>query len=600
MGDFIKLKDLFSKLNFILSRRQKHIIIGVFAMSIVAAALELLGVSIILPVMDMLLNPEEIMSKWYMKPFTHWHILQTDLGIIWFVCAVAIVVYILKNLFFIFYSWVSTKCAYKIQRELAVRVLKTYMKQGYLFFVNNNSARLLQGLGADISSVYSIINALFLVANKMLTILCISIFIMFQSLDLAISLVILLVVCFALIQVIYRNSMRKNGIIRRKYQQQCALVSIQAIQGNKEILVNNKQQYFVNKFEEMQKKVNNVATKVDMGTVSPAYIIEMFCVCGLLSIVGIKMTGNVNSAELIAKLSAVAVAAFRVLPALGGVSSGINSITMNTSQLAAAYQTLYQIKDLEKRETEANYGKGLSKNEPVPFLNKIEISNLAFAYPGSENVLTNLNMVIQKGKSIALIGASGAGKTTLADIILGLLKPNAGSIKMDGVDIQLLGSKWNDVIGYVSQTIYMLDDTIRRNVAFGILDNEIDDERIWKVLKIAQLDVFVKSLPEGLDTMTGEHGIRFSGGQRQRIAIARAMYNDPEILVLDEATAALDGDTENAVMEAIDALHGEKTMIIVAHRLTTIRNCDHVYEVGNGVAIERCKEEILRKEGILL
>ena len=595
MKDFAKLKDLLGKLNYILSRQQKYLAVLVFAMSAVAALLEMLGVSIIIPIMDMLLNPSAVRQKWYIKTFVEIFSLDTDLSVVWFVCALAIGIYVIKNFYFIFYNWVSLKYSYKVQRELSTRVLGAYMKQGYLFFVNNNSARLLQGIGADVASVYSILNAMFNTTNKLLTILCIGIFIVFQSFDMALMLIMLTLLCFIIIQFIFRRRMRNNGIIRRKYQQQCTLVSIQAIQGNKEILVSNKQDYFVNSFTKMQKKVNDVSVKVDLGTLMPAYIIEMICVSGLLAAVAVKMLGDANPAELIGKLSTVAVAAFRILPALGTVSSGVNTITMNTSQLAAAYDTLSQVKGLEDEEKKREK----EKYRKVDFREELEIKNLSFKYPGAQDsVLRALNLKIHRGTSIALIGASGAGKTTLADIILGLLVPDEGCIKMDGVDIQELGSRWNEIVGYVSQTVYMLDDTIRKNIAFGVEDEKIDDGRVWDALRIAQLDEYVRELPDQLSTMTGEHGIRFSGGQRQRIAIARAVYSDPEILVLDEATAALDNETETAVMEAIDALHGHKTLIIVAHRLTTIRNCDHVYEIGQGVAKERNKEEVLERNNI--
>ena len=194
--------------------------------------------------------------------------------------------------------------------------------------------------------------------------------------------------------------------------------------------------------------------------------------------------------------------------------------------------------------------------------------------------------------AIAFIGASGAGKTTLADIILNLLEPQQGEITMDGYNIKKLKGQWNKIVGYVPQSVYLTDASIRRNIAFGVEESEIDDDRVWKALEMAQLKPFVEELSGKLDTVVGEWGVQFSGGQRQRVAIARALYGEPDILILDEATAALDNETENAVMEAIDALQGIKTMIIVAHRLTTIRNCDKIYEIKDGQAIERRKEDI--------
>lgn len=206
--------------------------------------------------------------------------------------------------------------------------------------------------------------------------------------------------------------------------------------------------------------------------------------------------------------------------------------------------------------------------------------------------MDGLNLKIKKGNSIGLIGASGAGKTTLADLILALYTPQNGSICMDGIDIKVLGEEWHRITGYIPQTVYLSDTSIRKNVAFGIKESEIDDDKVWKALEMAQLKDFVEDLEDGLDTRVGEWGVKFSGGQRQRIAIARALYNDPDILIMDEATAALDNETEKAVMESIELLQGLKTLIIVAHRLTTVKKCDKIYEIVGGKAVLRAKKEI--------
>ena len=224
------------------------------------------------------------------------------------------------------------------------------------------------------------------------------------------------------------------------------------------------------------------------------------------------------------------------------------------------------------------------------------MENVVWEYEeGNEAVLNELNLEIKKGQSVAFIGHSGAGKTTLGDVILGLLEPQKGRVCIDGIDIREIGEELGNLIGFVPQSIYMTDDTIRNNIAFGIDAKNIDDEKVYAALDKAQLKEFVDGLPAGLDTMVGERGIRMSGGQRQRLAIARALYLDPQILVLDEATSALDAETETAVMESIDALQGEKTLLIIAHRLSTIRNCDMAYEIVNGKAVERCIDELLRE-----
>ena len=279
-------------------------------------------------------------------------------------------------------------------------------------------------------------------------------------------------------------------------------------------------------------------------------------------------------------------AAFRILPSVGKITNNYNVIVYYQAMMNDVYKNIHEVNEHTKETKEKAELTISGESKTEGFNEKITLENVSWKYPNAEyNVIENLSMSIRKGSAIGLIGASGAGKTTLADMILGLLPAQSGAIRMDGTDIKEIPMLWSKTIGYVPQTVYLTDDTIRNNVAFGIREDLIDDEAIWKALEQAQLKEFVKSLPKKLDTIVGERGIKFSGGQRQRVAIARALYYDPAILVLDEATSALDNETESAVMDAIESLQGHKTLIIVAHRLTTIQSCDEVYEIANGKAI---------------
>ena len=578
MNELRKLKDIINKLLYILDTRQKRYAVLILIMSLIAALLETLGVAIIMPVLDMMLDIQGVRKRWYMQPFVELFHLDTDMKVIWFVCMGVIGIYLVKNLYFTFYSWVSYKYSYMVQRELGVRVLSAYMKQGYLFFVENNTARLINGISADATSIYGILKTIFISTTKILTILCIGIYIMIQSVEMAIILLFLAILCMVTVHLLYRKSMSRNGEIRRELICEGNQVALEAIQGYKEVIVMNKQDFFVKAYRDTRTKYSNVSAKIDMGITVPAYIIEMICITGVLVAVALQMGGTGNVNELITKLSAVAAGAFRILPAMGVITSGNNSIIMSIPQLEACYQTIQQVKELESHEGEKK--KLESSHAGIQFQHELSLQNVSFHYPNmEEDVLQEVNLTIQKGQSIAFIGPSGAGKTTVSDIILSLLKPTKGQILMDGIDIEDLGKEWNRIIGYVPQATYIIDASIRHNIAFGEKENAIDDDQIWQALKIAQLEDFVKGLPEGLDTLVGESGVRFSGGQRQRLAIARALYRNPDILVLDEATAALDNDTEEEVMKAIEALQGYKTLIIVAHRLTTVRKCDVIYEV---------------------
>lgn len=586
-----KIQDVFDKFRYILTASQKKYAICVLIMGLVAALLELLGVAIIIPVMNMLMDVETLKQKNYIRNLYKLMNLKTDLQLVWMVCLLTIFVYLIKNLFFSVYSWVSMKFSTKVRRELAVRIMQTYMNQGYLFFAQNNTARLLQGMSGDVTSVFNILNSIFAMAIKSLTIICIGAYILVQSREIAVVLLVLIVICFLVIQIVFRKPMQRNGKKSRELACECSQTAMEAIQGNKEILVMNKQDYAVRHYEELMAVASGVEVNLYMGAVLPAYIIEMVCIVGILLAVAVEMGTDTDRFLLISRLTAMAVGAFRILPALGAISSGVNSITSLTPQLHSAYLILQGVKMLEvkmiqRKENEEKYRK-------VEFAKVLQVQNISFGYPDTdEMVLKNISINIEKGKSIAFIGPSGAGKTTLADIILGLLKPTTGKICMDGIDIEELGGKWNEIIGYVPQSLYIIDDTIRKNIAFGEKSKDIDDEKIWQALEIAQLDDFVKKLPNGLNTYVGEWGVRFSGGQRQRLAIARALYRDPDILVLDEATAALDNETESEVMKAIERLQGYKTLIIVAHRLTTVKKCDVIYEVKDRSICKKQKADI--------
>ncbi|MDE5598435.1 MAG: ATP-binding cassette domain-containing protein, partial [Lachnospiraceae bacterium] len=326
--------------------------------------------------------------------------------------------------------------------------------------------------------------------------------------------------------------------------------------------------------------------------VVPKYIIEMVCMTGLLLAIIFKIFfGQKDLLEFVPQLAVFAVASFRLLPSVGKINEHLSAVLYAMPSVELIYNDLREIEQITKAtETDTKH-----TNEAWKLQEKIEVKNVTYHYPdGETNVIEHADFIIERGKTIAFIGASGAGKSTMADILLGLLAPQYGKIYADGMNVYKNLSTWQKEIGYIPQSIYLSDDTIRNNVAFGVDEKEIDEQAVINALQQAQLYDFADSLPDGLDTYVGDRGIRLSGGQRQRIGIARALYHDPEILILDEATSALDNDTESAVMEAIEKLHGEKTMIIIAHRLTTIQNADVIYEVENGEVKRKEKQDVLK------
>lgn len=589
-----KVFDAINKLRFILSKEQKLYCVIVFIMSMISAILEILGVSMVIPLLSVIMSIEQLRENVYVKPVIEFLHLSTDTEIIIFICGVITLIYIIKNAFSVFYVWVSTKFANKIRRELALRIFNAYVKQGYTYFVNHNSSEILRGIGVDPQSVQTIVLNIFILMVRMITVLCIVIFIVAATPALALVLLLMAAISSGLSELLFKNRMRKSGLDQREYSQQARQASLEAIQGSKEIFAMNRQEYFTSEYWRCMVKYDNACAVAAIGASAPNNILEAVCVMGLVFAVAFQTIMSGGSGMQIAEIAAVALGAFRILPYLGSILGSANTIIYNAPGLVVAYDTLHETEELEKKELSV---RSFEQYAGIKFKKEIQLSNITFSYSAEKgNVLDGLNMTIKKGVSIGLIGTSGAGKTTLSDLILGLYRLQSGTISMDGIDIEKIGDNWHHITGYVPQAVYLSDASIRRNVAFGIEEDKIDDDKVWRALEMAQLKTFVERLADGLDTQVGEWGVKFSGGQRQRVAIARALYNDPDILIMDEATAALDNDTEKAVMEAIEALQGIKTLIIVAHRLSTVKKCDEIYEITGGKAVLRTKEEVFGNE----
>jgi ABC-type multidrug transport system fused ATPase/permease subunit len=424
---------------------------------------------------------------------------------------------------------------------------------------------------------------------QMMTIVALGIYLLATDWVISLCALALAAVCFFAIVLGFKGLMKRTGKEYRTALAKQNQYAYQAINGIKEITVADRREYFVNAFDGASRHVEHSDIINQFVTACPDRIIEGVCVGGMIGIICIKVVAGADMKEFIPVMGAFAVAVFKILPAISKISSRMTGIIYRMPSLQNCYDNMKQAEQYDREIEQHEVAKRFSAEiENIRFHDCLEVDNVTWKYKNAkEPVLKELSVKINKGESVAFIGASGAGKTTLADVILGLLEPQVGNVKMDGIDIHSIPHDWARVIGYIPQTIYLIDDTVRANIAFGVPNECISDEKIWAALEKAQLRAFIEGLPNGIDTIVGERGVKFSGGQRQRIAIARALYEDPDILVLDEATSALDNETEAAVMESIDSLQGTKTLIIVAHRLSTIQNCDRIYEIKGGIAEEK-------------
>jgi ABC-type multidrug transport system fused ATPase/permease subunit len=454
-------------------------------------------------------------------------------------------------------------------------------------------------LGADIPTVFRLTDSdipnafeLILVMIQMLTEIVVTVFIcavlVIFSPAMSLFIVVIFLVMTLMITKVLKPRLNKIGRTNQSIQSRIAKWRIQSIYGLKDVKVLHREEFFVRNYYESGAIGANVARNYAVLNNLPRLLIETVFMASMLLFIMIYMLRGGDISVLIPQLSAFAVAAIRVMPGANRINTYLSQIAYAQPCLDYLYENLTESMKLDVNGSVTGLtGKKEQDLPEITLEDKIELNHISFTYPNTDKpIFTDAHMEVHKGQSVGIMGPSGAGKSTIVDILLGLLHVQEGTITCDGVNIFDNYASWLSHIGYIPQSIYLIDESIRDNIAFGIDADKIDEKRIWEVLEEAQLKEFVEELPEGLDTTIGDRGVRISGGQRQRLGIARALYHNPEILVFDEATSALDGDTEAAVMDAINSFHGRKTMVIIAHRLNTIAKCDNIYKVENGKITE--------------
>ena len=590
MQDLSTLKKMIYQLSVILNKKQRRQMVGMLIIILIGSLFELLGVSAMLPFIQALLTPEDLMAKPYIKFLMGIFNVTEPQSVLIMVGIGIVVIYIVKNIYLAISAYLQTAYSNNIRRELSVLMLRSYMNRPYSFFVENGSGVIMRGITDDMMGVYNVIFNAFKFLSEGLVIVAVGIYLFLTDAILAGGVAIVGLLCMLIIVLGVKKKLTKLSYLYRNAAARLNKWAVQINSGIKDIMVFNRRELFVESYDKAYEDANVANTKSTFANLIPERIIEALCISGIIITVLIRLMMGVDAAKFVPKMAVFAMGAFRLLPSISRVTGYITIFIYNRTMVESAYENIVSARECLK-EAE---GRAVSEMDTKgrTFESEIDIRNIDWQYPkGKNKVLSGLNLTIHKGEAIGIVGESGSGKSTLADLILRLYKPQAGGIYMDGADINAIPDTWSRVLAYVPQSVFLTDDTIRANVAFGAAD--VKDEDIWEALRRASLAEFVKGLPEGLDTIVGERGVKFSGGQRQRIAIARALYINPQILILDEATSALDNETEEAVMEAIDSLAGTITLIIIAHRVTTLKNCDKIYEIKDGKAVERNKGEII-------
>lgn len=579
---------LLGKIGYIFDKKQKMQLAVLGVMIFVGGLLETLGVGAMIPVVQALLAPDEVQAYINQYDFLKklcevFHIANIKQVIVVLLLGM-MAIYIIKNIYVLFLTYKQNSFITQNRNKMISRVMAEFLNRPYEKYLGADIPTVFRITDSDIPQTFSLILAMLQLASEAVVSFLIFMVLLFKDVIMTLFIIAVFGILTLLIVKVFKPELNKIGAKNQAIQSRIAKWRIQATYGLKDVKVLNREEFFVRNYYETGQVGADVARNYAVLNNTPRLLIETVFMVSMLAFIAIYINGGGDVTTIATTISAFAVAAVRVLPSVNRINTYITEIAYTQPSLDFVYENLQ-----EGMKTDAMLAerKAYSQVEKLKLENQIELNHISFHYPDSDkNIFSGAHMIVPKGKSVGIIGASGAGKSTIVDVLLGLLHVQEGEITCDGIDIFKNYESWLAQIGYIPQSIYLVDESIRDNIAFGIDADKIDEKRIWEVLEEAQLKTFVEELPEGLDTTIGDRGVRLSGGQRQRIGIARALYNDPEILVFDEATSALDNDTEAAVMEAINSFHGRKTMVIIAHRLNTIEKCDLIYKVENEKLVE--------------
>ena len=564
----------------LLNEQQKKRVIILFLMMMVGAIFEVCGVSLMLPLVTAVMNENIITENKFAAEICCIFDIDSHIGFVMFCIGTLIVLYIVKTVYLVLEYYIQYRFIGNNQFATQEKLLNTYLHRPYEFFLAAESGEIVRIVQNDTERTFDMFAVLLLAASETAVSLFLLVTVFVISPLMTGFVAVIMAFMMLIIVKAVKPLLQRQGIRYEKSYAENNKWLLQAVSGIKEIKVTRTEDFFLENYKKCGRKrihalrINNILQNI------PRLLIEVASVCSMLMAVGIMIINGYSMQSLIPALGAFVMAAVKLLPSANRIVTAVNQIAFYEPALDNMLLNTEQRAGEEKLYTQGS-------GRTLELKREISMSGIVYTYPGGERKIFNhADLVIPVGSSIGIVGASGAGKTTAVDILLGLLKPQAGQVLADGVDVSTNMQGWLAHIGYIPQMIFMLDDSIRENVVFGHVKNKRTDEAVWAALEEAQLADFVRELPEGLDTTIGERGVRLSGGQRQRIGIARALFTNPDVLVFDEATSALDNETEEAIMQSINALHGKKTMIIIAHRLTTIEGCDAVYRAEDGKIVK--------------
>ena len=583
--------DIIKKLRILLDRKQKIKMAGLVVLMVIGAVLETCSIALVVPVLKVIMEQDALeKNSIYRKIYEFLHMKSMTQFIIVILVGL-ILLFVIKNIFLYFQNVAQYHFVYTNQFRTSERVMITYMKRPYEYFLNADTAVVQRSITSDVNNMFALILGLLqLLSEIIISVSIIAVALYYQPFMTAVM-AVLLILTIILVKKVLKPVMEKAGQENRDYYAGLFKWIQQSVTGIKEIKIGNREEFFIDEYVKCGQGYVNAVQRYSIYTNTPRLLIETVCIAGMLGyLIVVILQGN-DIQNTMPILGAFALAAVRLMPSANRINNHLSNISYFKPFLMDVSDNLRTDIADEKVAIDSIQ----RAEQKLEITDKVEMKGITYAYPNTDVLIfDHADLEIPIGSAVGIVGTSGAGKSTVVDILLGLLQLKEGQVLADGVDVLQPQNyrRWLGNVGYIPQSIFMLDDTIRKNVAFGVPEDKIDENRLWEVLKEAQLDEFVRGLPQGLNTGIGERGIRLSGGQRQRIGIARALYDNPEVLILDEATSALDNDTEAAIMESINHLHGKKTLIIIAHRLHTIEKCEIIYRVENGKAVREQYKEV--------
>jgi len=584
--------ELIKKLKAILPPKDKLKVILLIVLMIIAGLLEVISIGLLSGFVAGVADPDILLNNQYVSSILSVLNIDNQRQILVFGTISLILVFLLKNIYLIGYKYIQSRFIYNRYRSISSRLFKIYMHVPYSFHLNRNSASLIRNVSTESRFIATnvMLPMLHITTEFVMALSIIILLLSVQPLVTLFTLITLGLVSFAFLK-LTKKTMKKHGKKALEERQEIIKTINEGIGGFKEVTLTGRKPWFIKKFENSMLSLSKaeIFQQTTKQSVSP--IIETIAIAGILLIAFILLKQGHSLAILSSILALFALSIRRLLPAINHIISQYNSLRYHAYSVDPIYEDLTNLEkyqNIDNIDKEENINKEENKKEDNFLKEQIEIKNLDFKYQkDQELILKNISLSIKQGQAVALVGSTGSGKTTLADLILGLLKPSSGKIEVDKKDIYTNISKWQSNIGYIPQFIYLSDDSIKNNIAFGLEEDEINEDKLQKAIEVSQLREFISQLPEKENTKIGERGIRLSGGQRQRIGIARALYDNPEVLVMDEATSSLDNITEKFIIEAIEKLKRNRTIIIIAHRLSTVKNCDTLYILKQGKIIDQ-------------